>query len=138
MVWPEEPFIVSLTIEHDKEPIFFWDSRCCQGRTGGEGYSSDFILSVYSLKPDGCLVRIIIRHLSIVKNRAQKGSHWNGPSWLYVRPAKKCARVNYVFVDRGLLMGAKLTGLWLLNVCNHNLHPPINACKNRQGIMGVL
>ena len=43
-----------------------------------------------------------------MKNRAQKGNHWHGPSWLYVRPAKKSAMVNYVFIDRGLLMGAKI------------------------------
>jgi len=64
-------------------------------------------LSLYSLKPDGCLVRIVIRHLSIVKNRAQKRNHWHAPSWLYVRPAKKCAMGIYVLIDRGLLMGAK-------------------------------
>jgi hypothetical protein len=36
-VWPEEPVVVSVTIEHGREPIFFWDSRSCQGCTGLRG-----------------------------------------------------------------------------------------------------
>ena len=70
------------------------------------GLLLSLLLSLYSLKPDGCLVRIVIRYLSILKNRVQKRNHWHASIWLYVTPAKKCAMVNYVFIDRGLLMGA--------------------------------
>jgi hypothetical protein len=76
-------------------------------------------------------VRIAIRHLSIKKNRAQKRNRWHAPSWLYVRPAKKRAMVNYVFIDRGLLMGAISNDLPILKVSFKDLYSRIWEKKCR-------
>lgn len=64
--------------------------------------------SLYILDPDGCLVRIMIRHLNIVKNRSRKGIMGMSRAGVMVSLHNNRLRENYVLVDRSLLMGTNI------------------------------
>lgn len=70
--------------------------------------------SLYILDPDGCLVRIMIRHLNIVKNRSRKGIMGMSRAGVMVSLHNNRLRENYVLVDRSLLMGASIESLSFL------------------------